>query len=191
MFKPGEGDRSAYGLPADGPVALMVSALIPSKRVVEGVRAVAKIPGLFLVIAGDGPCRDDVDREARRLMAGRYRRLQLPHEQMPGLYRCADVFLHMSREEPSANAYLEALATGLPMVAHDWDVTRWTLEETGVLVDTADLAAVANGIWRAIPRRENAHIAARRALVQRRFAWSVLAPKYAEFFFALLDTDPR
>ncbi|MGA2441892.1 MAG: glycosyltransferase family 4 protein [Tepidisphaeraceae bacterium] len=191
VFKPGEGDRSAYGLPADGPVALMVSALIPSKRVVEGVRAVAKVPGLFLVIAGDGQCREDLDREGRRLMAGRYRRLQLPREQMPGLYRCADVFLHMSREEPSANAYLEALATGLPVVAHDWEVTRWTLEETGVLVDTADPAAVANGIWRAIPRRESADVAARRALVERRFAWSVLAPKYAEFFLALLDANPR
>jgi glycosyltransferase involved in cell wall biosynthesis len=187
VFKPGEGDRSAYGLPANGPVALMVSALIPSKRVVEGVRAAAKIPGMFLVIAGDGPCRDEVDREGRQLMAERYRRLQLPREQMPGLYRCADVFLHMSREEPSSNAYLEALATGLPVVTHDWDVTRWTLEETGILVDTDAPAAVADGIRSAISRRENADIAARQALVQRRFAWSVLAPKYVEFLFDLLE----
>jgi glycosyltransferase involved in cell wall biosynthesis len=191
VFTPGERDRSAYGLPPNGPVALMVSALIPSKRVVEGVRAAARVPGLFLVIAGDGPCRDDVDREGRRLMPGRYRRLQLPRQQMPGLYRCADVFVHMSREEPSANAYLEALATGLPVVAHDWEVTRWTLQETGVLVDTADLTAVADGIGRALSRHETADIAARRDLVERRFAWSVLAPMYAEFFFELLDADPR
>ena len=187
VFTPCPGDRSAYGLPPDRLVALMVSALIPSKRVVEGVRAAARVPGLFLVIAGDGPCRDEVDHEARQLMPGRFRRLHLPREQMPGLYRCADVFVHMSREDPSANAYLEALVTGLPVVAHDCEVTRWTLEGTGVLVNTADLAAVADGIGRALPRRETADIAARRELVQRRFAWPVLAPKYAEFFFALLE----
>ncbi len=70
VFSPGEGNRAAYGLPVHGPVALMVSALIPSKRVIEGVRATAKIPGLFLVIAGDGEGRQEVDDEAHRLLAG-------------------------------------------------------------------------------------------------------------------------
>lgn len=187
MFTPGEANRAEYGIRCDGPVALMVSALIPSKRVVEGIRAAAKVPGLFLVIAGDGECRDDVDSAGKRLMCGRYLRLQLPREKMPGLYRCADVVLHMSLEEPSANVYLEALATGLPVVAHDWDVTRWTLDGTGVLVDANDPAAVANGIWRAIPRRSEAEVKARQKLVKDRFDWDVLVPKYSDFFFELIS----
>jgi len=186
-FSPGQGNRAEFGIESDGPVALMVSALIPSKRVVEGIRAAAKVPGLYLVVAGDGECRDDVDSAGNALLKGRYRRLQLPREKMPELYRCADVVLHMSLDEPSANVYLEALASGLPVVAHDWEVTRWTLDGTGVLVDANDVGAVANGIWRAIPRRKEEDVRARRALVEQRFDWSLLAPRYAEFFFELLN----
>ncbi len=148
VFSPGEANRAAYGLPDNGPVALMVSALIPSKRVIEGVRAAASVPGLFLVVAGDGECRQEVDEEANRLLPNRYRRISLPRDRMPGLYRCADVFLHMSRDEASANAYMEALASGLPIVTHDWQVTRWTLEDCGILVNGADEKAVSAAISR-------------------------------------------
>jgi glycosyltransferase involved in cell wall biosynthesis len=187
LFSPGERNRAAYGLPADGPVALMVSALIPSKRVIEGVRAAAKIPGLFLAVAGDGECRQEVDDEAHRLLANRYLRVSLPRGRMPGLYRCADVFLHMSRGEASANAYMEALATGLPIVTHDWEVTRWTLEDSGFLVDCADEQAVTSALSRAIEEKSPEMISRRRDLVQRRFAWSGIAQNYSSFLEQLCD----
>jgi glycosyltransferase involved in cell wall biosynthesis len=187
VFSPGRGDRAAFGLPTAGPVALMVSALIPSKRVIEGVRAAAKVPRLFLVVAGDGECRRELDREANRLLPGGYRRLSLPRDRMPDLYRCADVFLHMSRQEPSANAYLEALASGLPIVTHDWEVTRWTLEDCGILIDCADEAAVAAAISRAIEDHSPNAVSRRRQLVQRRFAWTGIAEQYSRFLEQLCD----
>ncbi len=186
-FSPGEASRAAYGLPASGPVALMVSALIPSKRVIEGVRAAAKIPGLFLAIAGDGECRREVDEEAHRLLPERYLRLTLPREAMPGLYRCADVFLHMSRDEASANAYIEALATGLPIVTHDWEVTRWTLEDCALLVNCADEQAITAALWRAIDEKSPDMVSRRRQLVRRRFAWSSIAENYSTFLQHLCD----
>ncbi|MGD0462545.1 MAG: glycosyltransferase [Tepidisphaeraceae bacterium] len=187
LFSPGQGNRTAYGLPAHGPVALMVSALIPSKRVIEGVRAAAKIPGLFLVVAGDGERRQEVDEDAHRLLPGRYLRLRLPRRAMPGLYRCADVFLHMSRDEASANAYMEALATGLPIVTHDWEVTRWTLEDCGFLVNCADEQATTAALARAIEEKSPEMISRRRQLVQRRFAWSSIAESYSNFLEDLCD----
>jgi hypothetical protein len=186
-FSPGEANRAAYGLPAQGPIALMVSALIPSKRVIEGVRAAARIPGLFLAIAGDGECRQAVDDEAHRLLPERYLRLSLPREAMPGLYRCADVFLHMSRDEASANAYLEALATGLPIVTHDWEVTRWTLEDCAFLVNCADEQAITAALWRAIEEKSPEMVSRRRELVRRRFAWSSIAEDYSIFLQQLSD----
>jgi glycosyltransferase involved in cell wall biosynthesis len=190
IFYPGRADRAAYGLPIAGPVALMVSALIPSKRVVEGVRAAANVPGLFLVVAGDGECRRDVDNEAGHLMPGRYLRLSLPRERMPGLYRCADAFLHMSRDEASANAYMEALATGLPIVTHDWEVTRWTLEDCAHLVNCADEKAVSAALSRAIEAKSPEAISRRRQLVQRRFAWSGIAEQYSKFLQQLCELSP-
>ncbi|HEY1922626.1 MAG TPA: glycosyltransferase, partial [Tepidisphaeraceae bacterium] len=189
VFSPGKRDRVAYGLPAGGPVALMVSALIESKRVIEGVRAAAKIPGLFLVIAGDGECRRQVDEEAQKLLPGRFLRVSLPRARMPGLYRCADVFLHMSRDEASANAYLEALATGLPVVTHDWEVTRWTLEDCGYLVDCADEQAVVAAVSRAIEDKSAENVSRRRELVQRKFAWSGIAERYSSFLQQVCDAS--
>jgi glycosyltransferase involved in cell wall biosynthesis len=185
IFHPGEADRSEFGLPQDGPIALTVSALIPSKRVIEAVRAAARVPGLFLVVAGDGPCRDEVDEEAGRLLAGRYLRLTLPREKMPGLYRCADVLLHMSREDPSANAYTEALASGLPIVTHNWEVTQWTLEDCAFLVDCQDEAAVAGALARALEAKSADAVSHRCELAQRRFAWSSIGGQYSDFLEAL------
>src|SRR5438552_1299332 len=59
-FRPGPPDRARFGLPESGPVVLMVSALIASKNVAEGITAVAGIRGAQLVVAGDGPLRSDL-----------------------------------------------------------------------------------------------------------------------------------
>ncbi len=182
VFTPGQGDRRALGLAEDRPVALMVSALTPSKRVLEGIRAAAKVDGLQLVVAGDGELRSEVRALGRALMGERFHNVKLPRSAMPALYRSADLFLHMSQDEPSANAYIEALATGLPIVTTDRPVTRWTLEDQAVLVDTSDESAVTRGLLRGIELRGEERVNARRALVQRRFSWSGIARLYSDFF---------
>jgi glycosyltransferase involved in cell wall biosynthesis len=186
VFRPGPPARGALALPEDAPVALIVSAAIPSKRVEEGIRAAARVPDLHLVVAGDGPLRARLDACGRTLLGRRYRRVSVAHAEMPELYRAADVLLHMSRDEPFGNVYLEALATGLPVVAHDNAASRWILEDRGILVDTADETAVAVALRRALDARTAAEGAARRALVERRFTWARVAEQYAAFFEEVL-----
>lgn len=182
VFTPGPGDRGAYGVPRGAPVALMVSALTESKRVLEGIRAAAQVKDLYLIVAGDGELRRPVQALGRELMGGRFTNVTLPRSAMPGLYRCADVFLHMSQDEPSANAYIEALASGLPIVTTDRAVTRWTLEDQAILVDTSDAQAVGEGLRRGLGSKTEAEVSGRRALVRRRFAWSSIARAYSDFF---------
>ena len=100
---------------------------------------------------------------------------------MPNLYRCADVFLHMSRGEPFGIVYLEALATGLPIVAHDARTTRWIVEDSEGLVDTTDAGAVADALGRALERGSAAEVADRCSLIERRFTWDRIAEQYADF----------
>jgi glycosyltransferase involved in cell wall biosynthesis len=181
VFFPGACKRDEFALPRDRPVALMVSALIPSKRVIEGIRAAARVEGLHLLLAGDGPLRSEVDAVGRQLMGGRFRRVVLPRLQMPNLYRSADVFLHMSQDEPFGNVYIEALATGLPIVTQDRCATRWMLEDQGVLVDTSDEDEVVDGLVCALGSGNRQHVAARRRLVERRFSWRAISEQYARF----------
>ena len=87
----------------------MVSAMIPSKNVASGIDAVSRIPDARLVVAGDGLLRDDLRAQADRLMPGRYRQIQVSPDRMPDLYRSANVFLHLSKDESFGNVYVEAM----------------------------------------------------------------------------------
>jgi glycosyltransferase involved in cell wall biosynthesis len=104
---------------------------------------------------------------------------------MPGLYRCADALLHMSRDEPSAIAYAEALATGLPIVAHNWEVTRWTLPDHDLLVDSTDQRTVTAALMRAIEDKSPRKVQARRQWIDQRFSWSRIGREYSSFLLQL------
>lgn len=180
-FHPGEDRRAALGLPTDRPVVLMVSALEPGKRVLEAMRAMAHVPDAALVVAGDGALRDEVDRLAGKLLPGRFQRLTVPHATMPDLYRSADLFLHTKIEESFGNVYVEALSSGLPIVAHDDAVSRWILGEHATLVDSTSTEALAAAIRSRLagPRRQDG---AAVAWAHERYAWPTVAARYAAFF---------
>jgi len=184
--------RDRLNLPV-GPVVLMVSALIPSKHVESGIRAVARLSGVSLVLAGDGPLREECDALGRSLLHDRYHRLTLPAQDMPALYRSADLLLHLSREEAFGNIYIEAAACGLPVAAHDYPTARWILEDLGRYADTADPEALDALLQNALQglgaSREDKY--SRHERIRRRFAWPVVAAAYARFFRELAARHGR
>ncbi len=149
LFKPGRSQRQEFCFPTDRLIVLMVSALVSYKRVDAGIEAVSKIPNVHLVVAGDGPLRQAVEAKAAGLLPGRFTRLSMSPEQMPDLYRSADVFLHLAKEEAFGNVFVEAMACGLPVVGHDTPRSRWIVGDDESLLDTEDLTAVAQQIERA------------------------------------------
>jgi glycosyltransferase involved in cell wall biosynthesis len=178
-FRAGAAQRQEFGLPSDQLIVLMVSALIPSKRVKTGIEAVSRVPGAHLVVAGDGPLREEITGAAAQLLPGRFLRLSVAPEQMPALYRSADVFLHLSKEESFGNVFLEAMACGLPVVAHDSDRIRWIVGDDEFLLDTEDLAAIARSIQLArdappAKREERTRKAAA-------FSWTRIGEMYRQF----------
>lgn len=187
-FFPGPSARERFGLPAKGTIVLMVSALVESKRVLEGMRSVAQMPQATLVVAGDGPLRDQFDALGNDLMPGRFRRLTLPADQMPDLYRSVDVLLHPTLSESFGNVYIEAMAVGLPVVAHDYEVTRWIFGDYPGLVDALDETALVRAIAWAVqegPTRSPALV----ATAADRFSWSKIACQYREFFFSVYQRN--
>jgi glycosyltransferase involved in cell wall biosynthesis len=178
-FFPGPAKRQEFGLPQNRLIILMVSALISSKRVGIGIKAVSHIPGAHLAVAGDGPLRQELDEAAAELLPGRFSRLSVAPEEMPALYRSADVFLHLSKEEPSSLAFLEALACGLPVVAHDSPQLRYIAGDDEFLLDTEDPKAVAHQIElaRDTPVAQ-AQIRSKKAAA---FSWMNIASNYRTF----------
>jgi glycosyltransferase involved in cell wall biosynthesis len=178
-FRPGRPQRQEFGLPADRLIVLMVSALVLTKRVESGIEAISQIPDAHLVIAGDGPLRQACDELATRRMPGRFTRLSLTPERMPALYQSADVFLHLSKEESFGNVFVEAMACGLPIVAHDSPRLRWIVGDDEFLLDTGDPVSIAQHIE--LARRAPA--AGRQARTEKaaQFSWSKIGESYREF----------
>ena len=184
-FQPGMPQRQEFGIPEDRLVVLMVSALIPSKRVEAGIQAVSQLPDAHLVVAGDGPLRDACNELAAHLMPGRFTRLSLTPDRMPALYQSADVFLHLSKEESFGNVFVEAMASGLPIVGHDSPRLRWIVGDDEFLLDTEDPAAVARQV--ALARQVPPSQRPVRAKKATRFSWSKIGESYREFLQEVVE----
>lgn len=184
-FKAGKLKRERFGLPAERIIVLMVSALIPSKRVDVAIEVVSRVPNAHLVVAGDGPMRASILASAQRLLPDRFTKLTLNAQEMPDLYASVDLFLHMSLEESFGNVFLEAMASGLPIIAHDSPRLRWIIGDKGELLNTHNIDEVVGGITRAsspsLVRREALRAAA------SKFDWSKIAIEYEQFFHQVIN----
>lgn len=117
------GDRTAAKaqLGVDGPLVVSLGALIPLKGHDILVDAVAHMPDVNLWIAGHGPEHDRLN--ARIAALGLQHRVRLlgavAADAVPGILAAADAMALASSSEGLANAWLEALASGVPVVIPD------------------------------------------------------------------------
>jgi glycosyltransferase involved in cell wall biosynthesis len=105
--------RAKWRLPADSLVVAFCGKLQPWKRPLDVLRAFAKIgtTNSFLLVAGDGPLRKDMDSEAMALsVADRVRMLGFVNQtELPSVYRASDVFVLPSEYEPFGLVVNEAM----------------------------------------------------------------------------------
>lgn len=172
----------------DGPIVVMASAMIASKRVDKAIEAVAKIPNACLVVAGDGPDREAISTLAESLLPGRHKLLgSVKRHLMPHVFRQADAFLHMSQDEPFGIVYLEAGASGLPIVCHDSEISRWIMGDSAEFVDTSDLDTVAAAINSVlVPERGQQLATGIRERIIAEWSWAAQAAKYRSFIYERL-----
>ena len=110
--------RDQLGLPRGVPVLATVGALIPRKGQKFAIEALAVLPEAILLLAGKGEDENALKSLAERLgVAGRVRFLgAVPHGELPVVLNAADVFVLPTASEGLANAWVEALACGTPVV---------------------------------------------------------------------------
>ncbi len=123
-FSPGQADESLrrrHGLPSARPLILSVGRLSPEKRADVLIEAVARqeVEDAVLALAGSGPDEGRLRALAARLgVSERVRFLGfIPGADLPGLYRLADAFAITSEAELQSLVTMEAMASGLPVVA--------------------------------------------------------------------------
>ena len=110
-----------FGVPADGPLLITTGALIPRKGQRFVIEALPDLPGVRLVLAGKGEEEASLRSLADAIgVADRVHFLgQVGHDALPRLLSAANAMVLPSSSEGLANAWVEALACGTPIVITD------------------------------------------------------------------------
>lgn len=165
-----------------------VASLSPVKDQATLIHAFAQVntaqPGLVLDLAGDGPLRHSLQALARDLGVGPavHFRGAVAHDQLPALYRSADLCLLSSRHESQNLAVLEAAACGTPAIGTAVGVLPALA--SGYTVPVGDAGALAAAILRLLgdeaERRRLGEAQCR--LVQERFALARTLPQLTALY---------
>ena len=135
--------RARWGVSEQDVVALYVGRLAPEKNVelaVTAYRSMRQVAGSVRgVVVGDGPSRGALEAQHPDLLFCGER----TGEALAEHYASADVFLFPSETETFGNVTLEAMASGLAVVAYDYAAARVHVTSgwTGLLAPHGDAAA--------------------------------------------------
>ncbi|MDP2648681.1 MAG: glycosyltransferase, partial [bacterium] len=112
--------KSRLGITMGDIVLFTASRLVLSRGVEDVIRAIPHLPlEVKLLIAGDGEDRAKLERiareagvESRVIFAG-----HVDHAELPAYFNISDIFVRPSLIEGMGNAFIEAFAAGIPVVA--------------------------------------------------------------------------
>ena len=189
----GAGLRRSLGL-ADRPVVVCVSRLVPRKGQDMLIRALPEIrrrvPDAALLVVSNGPYRRDLERLARQTGVASHVIFTgaVPGRELPAYYAAGDVFAMPCRTrrrgldvEGLGIVYLEASASGLPVVAGDSGGAPDAVRdgETGFVVNGRDAGAVADRVATLLADPELAGRMGRagRAWVEAEWQWDTVAAR--------------
>ena len=152
--------RAKLSLPQDRPVLACVGALIPRKGQRFAIEALAVLPDAELVLAGAGG--DDAMLRGLAKSLGVAARVHflgpVPHAELPIVLSAADVFVLPTASEGLANAWVEALACGTPVVTTPIPGAQELLTDPAygrmVALDPAVIANAVTAILAAPPARD-------------------------------------
>jgi len=182
--QPGFADlRNDLGIAETDFVVGYVGRFVPIKNLIMLVRAFATAArdrrDMWLVLAGDGPSRADVELAAAESGVAHRVRLIGWIEDLPRLYATFDVCALSSLNEGTPVALIEAMAAGRAVVAAAVGGVPDVVDDgrTGLLIERSNTAALAEALGRlhAEPLLRSALAEGARAAVQSRYSSSRLA----------------
>ena len=156
--------------------------LSPEKNVINMIKAVKglDVDNVCLKIAGAGPLYSKVKRlEDERIKVLGY------VEDAPSFYRSVDIFLLPSKLEAQPIALLEAMASGLPIIATDVGDNKHFVRGNGIICGTSvkEIGAAIKSMVR--ENWEKMGVESRK-LVERDYTWDKIAARTLDVYKATL-----
>ena len=142
--------RRDWDIPAEAPVVLFCAKLQPWKRPQDLLRAFASasVPGSYLVYAGDGPMRGELEALARTLgVSAQTRFLGFVNQSgLPQVYCASDLLVLPSEYEPFGVVVNEMMLCGHGAIVSDRVGAKFDLirqDETGFVYACGNIDALA------------------------------------------------
>jgi sugar transferase (PEP-CTERM/EpsH1 system associated) len=203
LFRPRAGGRTAIEDSPFNDPALFVIGTVGRMEAVKDqttlvrafARALAISPGLArrlrLVLVGDGPLRGQIESVVRSANVEPLVWFAGARDDVARLMTGLDCFVLPSLAEGISNTMLEAMATGLPVIATRVGANADLMEDglSGRLVPRANPEAIANEIlaYVADPALARRHGHAGRQIVERRFSLDRMVERYEAMYRRLLE----
>ena len=184
------GVRRALGLPDDARLLALVGTMKPQKGhrfLIEAAREVVPhCTALHILFVGDGAARAELEARAAASGIGEHIHFLGNRSDVPDLLAACDLFVLPSLWEGLPMALIEAMASGLPVIASEVSGTRQVVipGETGLLVPPGDVPALRAAMIAMIenPARAAAMGAAGRRRVEAAFSASKQAAEHAALY---------
>ena len=178
--------RREFFTPNDVPLIVALGRLHENKAFDVLLSALTRVPNAYLWLAGDGPLKEELQKQAEVLGIKPRVRFLGWRDDTAALLKTADLFVCPSRHEPLGNVVIEAWAQGLPVVAADSMGPGTLIEnmESGVLVPIDDEILMARAIRGVLDDEDLARRIAENGYqtYQDNFTEAGVVEQYLEFF---------
>lgn len=178
--------RRETAIPENVPVILALGRLHPKKAHDILLLAMASVPGVHLLLAGEGPIRSELETLSRELGINERVRFLGWRRDADRLFAAADICVMPSRFEPLGNVILEAWANRTPVIAARATGPEWLVEheKTGLLFPVDDVDTLAAHLKRLLaePEFHDTLVANGYERFERNFSRKAVVDQYLEFF---------
>jgi glycosyltransferase involved in cell wall biosynthesis len=184
-------NRADFDTPDDAPLLLAMGRLHINKGFDTLLDALRDVPNAYLWIAGEGPLRERLERQAAQNGVANRTQFLGWRNDGPALLATADVFVCPSRHEPLGNVIIEAWAHNRPVVAAESEGPGALIEHgrTGLLTPIDDSDAMSRALTRITSEQGLAQdlAAAGKEAFQVNFTEDIVVSQYLEFFNAVTN----
>lgn len=188
--------KTAVGLPAEAMVVGIVGRLVALKRhemLFEAFRQLASdFPRLHLLVVGDGGADRDLLIEAMRIHPNSDRLHWAGHrDDLRRYYQAMDLLAAPSEVEGLSNAVLEAMASGIPVLAHSACGNAEVIRdgEDGFLAEISNASNLTEHLQRRLSEPEQLRRVGKMArnTVLKRFSLFKMAENYERLYRGAVD----
>lgn len=179
-FKP-DGEKYEIYLPK--PVIFCAGALIKQKRIDLAIKAVSKLKNVSLLVTGKGELEEEINKLGNKLLGKRFRLINANFEEISSIYRSVDLFTLPSEDYQAFEIVLvEAMASGIGVVANEDPIREEIVGEGGILVDPTNINKYSEALKKALLSNWK-----EKAINQaKKFSWDIISRKYEELLLDII-----